>query len=349
MEEDKIWNLMARKLSGEALPHELTALQELMDQQPELREVYAMMAEHWDAASEEESGKLDGKYLRLWQAISEKKENQRANKAHFNISRLNTAKWLTAAACIVLAVVFAIFFTNRNGDPAQLSEVSTRNGSRTKIILPDGSAVWLNAGSRLTYTAGDFTKEERAVHLTGEAFFDVEPMPDAPFIVHTQQAKVQVLGTSFDIKAYPEDGQFEAALITGAIVVIPKTGKEKTIQLKPGQRITLSENRPGKAASPAIHLDSIRMIPVNGGADSLLLETAWIENKLAFTSEPFYSLAAKIERWYNVKINFADTTVKNYRFTGVFEDETLEQALSALQFTGSFKYRIVKNEIFIEE
>ena len=84
------------------------------------------------------------------------------------------------------------------------NEVSTQPGSKSKIQLPDGSTVWLNAGSKLTYTK-DFGKEIREVTLIGEAFFDVTKMKEKPFIIHTSSINIKVLGTAFNVKAYPED------------------------------------------------------------------------------------------------------------------------------------------------
>lgn len=345
MEETRANKLIARKLSGEASSEELAELQLLLDKHPGLKETYHLMAEHWDAAAAAPAKDMDEKYLRLWQAIGTQSGGPR--RSHFHIPRF---KWLAAAASITLVVALAWYFTRTPAAPGTLSEVSTKYGSRSKIVLPDGSRVWLNAGSRLTYSLEDFNKKKRSVQVAGEAFFDIAPLANAPFTVHTEIANIQVLGTRFDVKAYPEDNEFEACLISGAIVVAPKVGNKKTIRLKPGQRLTLGEDKHTEnAARPEARLGAIRMMPLNSGADSLLLETAWTENKLAFTSEPFYELATKIQRWYNVKINFSDSTVKNYRFTGVFENETLEQALAALQLTGSFQYRVSGNEVFIEK
>lgn len=342
---------MARKLSGEASPEEIRALEVLMQENPALQYAYEMMADHWNAGAWPDEQDVDSKFLQVWQTIGERKSLAiEKTTPHFKIPRLRIVKWVAAAACIAMVTAAALFIF-KGPEPSGLqSEVSTRYGSRSKVVLPDGSKVWLNAGSRLTYDPRSFSKEERSVQLVGEAFFDVVPAANMPFTVHTQTAKIKVLGTTFDIRAYPEDNHFEASLITGAIEVLPHSEPGRVIRLKPGQRLTLAEDKhKDKVSRPAITIGSLRTVAIAGEPDSLILETAWTENKLAFTSETFAALATKMERWYNVKINFADNEVKQYRFTGVFEDETLEQALSALQLTGSFRYRIVRNEIFIEQ
>jgi ferric-dicitrate binding protein FerR (iron transport regulator) len=182
------------------------------------------------------------------------------------------------------------------------------------------------------------------MQLTGEAFFDIHGNPDMPLVVHAGNVIIRVLGTSFNVKAYPEDSFVEATLIKGVIEVSLKTDPERKILLRPNEKIVI-RNEAGKTVAPA---DSVKsreeVIRVTQLAvdprDSSYVETAWMKEKLIFRKESFVSLAARMERWYQVKIVLADTSLRNLLFTGSFEKETVEEAFRALQHSATFSYSI---------
>jgi ferric-dicitrate binding protein FerR (iron transport regulator) len=214
----------------------------------------------------------------------------------------------------------------------------------------------LNSGSKLNYQK-DFGTKFREVELEGEAYFDVVKDAAHPFIVHTSGIDVKVLGTVFNVKSYPQDETIEATLIRGIIEVTrqdnPNSPKvilrpnEKLIFSKPLSTLTLD----GRSAKPAdtkplmakpdISVTSIaKNIP-----DSEKVETSWVYNRLVFDGDTFQELAIKMERWYNIKIVFKSDDLLKYRFKGAFENETIKEALNALQMTAEFSYKINNNEI----
>lgn len=217
-------------------------------------------------------------------------------------------------------------------------------GTRTNLLLPDGTVVWLNAGSVLTYPA-NFTGEKREVALEGEAFFDVAANATHPFIVHTSTASIRVLGTSFDVKAYERDKTMETTLIKGSIEV---TYRRSRIILKPNQKlVVVREDTTVEKKEQRPEVNIIKpTIEVHTGA---IIETSWTDNKLIFQDEDFKALAEQMERWYGVTIAFDRRELENLRFTGTFQKETIRQALEALQLTASFKYSITGNQITIYE
>jgi transmembrane sensor len=243
------------------------------------------------------------------------------------------------------------------------NEVSTRNGSKSKIILPDGSRVWLNAGSVLTYNK-DFGGEMREVDLSGEAFFEVKSLSlppsgggekerKVPFIIHTQHIDVHVLGTAFNVKSYPGDKQTETSLVHGKVEVLIHNRPEEKFTLRPNEKLvvrneeadTVATGKSGGASNsqPLVSLSKLTYT----AADSLLVETAWVQNKLVFDNESFREVAIKMERWYNVQIEFNDVKKQELRFTGVFENETIQQALDYMTITAPFHYSIQGNKIII--
>ena len=225
--------------------------------------------------------------------------------------------------------------------------------------LPDGTVVLLNSGSKLTYNK-DFGKGIREVTLVGEGYFDVTRNKEVPFIIHTSNIDIKVLGTVFNVKAYPEDKRTETSLIHGSIEVTIKNRPNDKIILSPSEKlvvensVNLSKEITAPAAEmnvppsePAINtLMSVNKLKYDP-ADSTVAETQWIDNKLVFRDESFDELAARLERWYNVSIEIKDKRLQQRRFSGIFENETIEQALEALKESLPFRYEIKGTNIII--
>lgn len=252
-----------------------------------------------------------------------------------------------AAVVLVIATVYLFRKEGRTGNAPVESydRIVTKTGSRTLINLPDSSTVVLNSACRFAYNK-DFGVKKREMQLTGEAFFDIHGNPDMPLVVHAGNVIIRVLGTSFNVRAYEDDSFVEATLIKGVIEVSLKTDPERKILLRPNEKIVI-RNEAGKTSSPADSSQSksreevIRVTQLaEDPRDSSYIETAWMKEKLIFRKESFASLAARMERWYQVKIVLADTSLKTLLFTGSFEKETVEEAFKALQHSATFSYSI---------
>jgi transmembrane sensor len=184
--------------------------------------------------------------------------------------------------------------------------------------------------------------------LIGEGFFQVVKSNGRPFIVHAGGVNIRVLGTSFNVKCYPKDENVETTLLHGAVSVShPADPEKRSILLKPNEKLSIrKEFIPGD--NKIFHQDPYVIEPIDTTLQpSRLPETAWVYNRLEFRGDDFSTLAEKMERWYNVKILFREDKVKRLRFIGSFENETIDQALLALQAVSRFNYKIKGNEIFI--
>ncbi|HEX5552694.1 MAG TPA: FecR domain-containing protein [Chitinophagaceae bacterium] len=276
--------------------------------------------------------------------------------------------WLFAgvpvlAVLCMMAVYWSTGKQNRTDKitDAQPKSYLTTPGQHHAIVLSDGTHVWLNADSKLT-CAGNFGDgNKRVVTLTGEAYFEVAPDAERPFIIHANAMNIKVLGTVFNVKAYPEDKTIEAALIKGSIEVSLRQDPTRKIILRPHEKITIFngdahlKNMPASKKTPAPDengTDAFTVAPLHSDPllDSGTVETAWMEGKLVFRNEPFDQLAQQMERKYNVHFHFAADQLKNYRFTGIFSTETVDQALHALQLTtpsDPFTYRVDGKKVFI--
>jgi ferric-dicitrate binding protein FerR (iron transport regulator) len=260
--------------------------------------------------------------------------------------------------------VTVVFFIYRSSNPTRtvkptaakdLSEVATRIGSRTSLVLPDGTHVWLNAGSRITYEK-NYGIDSREVNLTGEALFDVAHNASMPFVIHAARVDIKVLGTRFNLKSYPTDKTTETTLLKGSIEVSIKARPNEKIILKPNEKLVIANDdsalhRNVSYATRARISEPLVAIrkPTYESATGANIETAWVDDRLAFQDEEFAALAKEMERWYGVQIAFTQPTQETWRFTGSFQKETVQQALEALKLTAPFTYTIHENQITIYE
>ena len=265
--------------------------------------------------------------------------------------------WLKIAATILLVgfigFVYQKYNSNTSDEPKTFAQVfKTKTGQRKKIILSDGTTVLLNAQSSLSVSK-DFNEQLREVILTGEAYFDVAHNKDKPFQVHTAEFNINVLGTSFNVKAYPDEATSEATLINGLITMEAVNGNGGTITLKPSQKVTFYKTLPqvraknvlkSTPARPEITINHYTLIK-----DSTIVETAWTKNRIEIYDQDFDEIKGVLEKWFNVEIKFADPEIEKYRFTATFINENIEQVMSTLQKVENFKYEIKGNQVIISK
>jgi transmembrane sensor len=375
MLDDRTWLLIGRKMANEASAQELLELERILRTSPELHFSLQALSDLWQQSPAANIEETEIAYARLIENmhlkgidvpggphVEEADELQQATIALFR-----PTPWYrrtgTIAATIFAALVVVVWITNPfapTGTIAQkeqrepASEISTRYGSKTNIVLPDGSKVWLNAGSKITYDK-NFGETSRNLQLTGEAYFDVVHNASRPFIIHTQAMDIKVLGTQFNVKSYPDEQTTETSLIRGSIEVTLNHRKADRIILKPNEKLVVDNDQAGdSSASPQKRAKAEAQKPLMSlgtlhyfSLDSTILETSWVENRLVFEDQSFEEIALKMTRWYGVTFTFLNEKVKALRFTGNFKDESLEDALKAMQITADFGYSISDNNVTI--
>ena len=374
MNKDRIWTLVSRKLSGEALASELTELNDLIKTQANADLYLQAIEEFWNIPTETDEEFLEATYHIHLNRLKEKGFDLEADKeespaVYFDyeydtpkkvyLKKVALVSSIVAACSLLFFILFKIESAAKIPAPEKIaqSEVSTKSGSRTKIQLPDGSSVWLNGSSKLVYDNKHFGETLREVTLTGEGYFDVVKNKEKPFIIHANKINIRVLGTVFNVKAYPGEKNTETSLIRGSIEVTVKDRKDK-IMMKPNDKLIISNEAlmadntnktSGKPAAGIVLNPFISMSHLTIARDeSTIIETAWVDNKLVFDNETFEDVALKMEKWYGVNISFADEKLKLQPLTGTFEKETVTEALSALQLsTPIFKYKITNQTISI--
>jgi ferric-dicitrate binding protein FerR (iron transport regulator) len=212
------------------------------------------------------------------------------------------------------------------------------------VRLPDSSTVILNAGSELRLDSG-FGNGHRRVHLKGEALFDVRPDAEKPFIVKVEDYDVKVLGTVFNVKSYPGDKNSETSLLSGKVEIQLANQKSAFKVLHPKEKFVIDKAAaapaPGEATAaddPKVTALQTAIRPLSYNRSQVNVETAWSENRLVIENETFGDIREKLERWFDVSIQFDDKAIEAYRFTATFEKENIVQVLNALQASYSFTF-----------
>lgn len=236
--------------------------------------------------------------------------------------------WIKYAAAVLLMVVTVGYLSYKGGQNEIQSSfgdivIATPQGSRTQLSLPDGSKVWLNAGSSISYSQG-FGYIDRLVNLVGEGYFEVARNEKLPLSVVSENVCVKVLGTKFNFRDYPTDAEAIVSLTEGSVAMCSKKNPDAGQLLKPGQRATVDKE------SGWIHVENYEV------ANSM----KWTNGRLLFDGEPLPDIVKTLERSYNVKITIADCSLRKLRFYGDFirQEQTLVEVLNALESTGKLKY-----------
>lgn len=219
-------------------------------------------------------------------------------------------------------------------EQSQQNTLSTANGETYKLLLPDGSKVWLNAASSLTFSSKLTEGGKRKVSLVGEAYFEVSKDKHHPFIVETNKQTVQVLGTHFNVNAYQEERKTVTTLLEGSVQVNlntvlagGRTASESKI-LKPNQQSALAEGK--------------LLVSEVDAQDAI----AWQQGYFAFNSETLEEIMNRVERWYNVTVVFEDPSLKKETFIGsVSKYEQVSKVLNSLAGTNTITFKIEGNTI----
>lgn len=250
----------------------------------------------------------------------------RQRKKHQVYSLVFALSGMAATLLIVIGLQF--YFSIFSGNSVSLA-ASTSYGSRTEITLPDGTAVHLNAGSSISYQR-NASNRERQVSFSGEGFFDVAKS-NQPFVITTGDGmKLKVLGTKFNLQAYPGDAINQTALIEGKVELQVEGGR--TLMLLPGQTASFEKN--GKTLSL-----------VQGEMAQVL---SWMENKLYMDNMPLGEVCKRLERWYDVRIEIQDKILAgSIHYSGVLSEETITDVLDALCALSEIQYTMKGKNIVI--
>jgi len=318
--------LIIRLLSGEATPDEKKEIEEWLGQSAENRKLYADLREIWLSTGTESN--TDNYHL---EDAIQKFRNQINSEKYQLKNQFNLQQFLkyAAALILILALPFSYYIGNRNAKPDNsTTTISCAFGDKSSIVLPDSSRVWLNSGSKLTFNS-DFKSGARNVTLEGEAFFMVLKDKKHPFRVKTADLDIEVLGTKFNVKAYPDENSVYTTLVEGSLEI---SSQYQNTRIKPDQKLIFSKEN-NKMAVLELKDTSV--------------DTEWKDGRLVFRNESLGELAPKLRRWFDVDIAFADERAKRRRFTGVLERESILEVISYFDLSKYVECSIQGNKIII--
>lgn len=227
---------------------------------------------------------------------------------------------------------YTLVYDNINSTSVDLEYniLKTPKGGEYGLVLADGSKVWLNAASELKYPVS-FSGSERKVFIEGEAYFEIVKNKGKPFIVQTNAYDIEVLGTTFNIMAYNDEQHIATTLVEG-FVKITAPEKENTVYITPGQQAVLKEKT---AKIKIADVDTYQY-------------TSWKDGLFVFNSEPLGSITKKFSRWYNCEIQFADSELKNIKFTGTLRRDTdLGELLNIISQTRQIGFTVNEDNVLI--
>jgi ferric-dicitrate binding protein FerR (iron transport regulator) len=228
---------------------------------------------------------------------------------------------IAAVIAITFAVSYLLFQTDGQGDTPAMQTVSVPSGQRVNITLPDGTNVWLNARSSLTYPVS-FNRRERVMSLDGEAYFEVARDGKKPFVVQTAHGIINVLGTHFDVDAYASADAFETTLMSGSLKVRLNGDSTGGILLAPDEKAVLKGGK-------------LQVEHVNDYA-----RYRWREGLICFSRASFVSIMNDFEKYYGVSVVVKNTKVAKSSYTGKFRfTDGIDYALGVLQKDIRFTYR----------
>lgn len=365
---ENIEDLILSFLRGTITPEEKGYLKAWLAEDKANKEYFRETYLLWKASSIADQNidthKINQAFQKTNYKIFETEKEELLNDADGRL-RLTVFK-LAASLFIALGIgaLLSYMFVQRNitqNENITISEINVPLGSKSKITLPDQTVVWLNAGSKLTYNKA-YGRKLREVNLEGEGYFKVAKQAGKPFIVHTSKANIKALGTEFNVKAYPDENTIETILVEGSVLVNKISanegsgGEEKSIVLKPGQKVLIYKNKPQETIAAPLDDNSSQksviiararkeMSPLSTDAE---VETSWKNASWVIQGENLKDLLIKVGRRFNVSIYLDDTELNKYKFSGIIESETLEQVFDYMSLTIPMSYTIEKGKVEIK-
>ncbi len=321
---------LARYLRQECRPEELAAVEGWIYSSEKNEQLFNRLKEEWLNVKETPDAYIYPDKGRTWSKIA----SQLGQKAIVKLySRRFVLRSASIAAMLSLVTVWTFFALRDYMEKEHLSKsitlVQTMQGQKMQMTLPDGTKVWLNSGSRLSYT-GAFNRDSRELNLQGEAFFDVKKDEHKKFIVNTSKINVVVKGTAFNVSAYPDDKNIDVSLVRGRIAVMAKNGRHLT-DMKPQDFLRIS---------PTTLKYSLNKVD----ADTDLI---WMQNEVRFSNAGIREVAKKLERWYGVDIRLINPDdMQKYSFS--VKTESLRELLSLFKKITPIEYTIDGKEVTIQ-
>ena len=338
------WTLLARYLSGECSEAEQAEVETLIASDPEKKRLIASMSGVWDTpdphAKASDVSQLWGEIARkagiaTGQSTSPLDNDPRGNPRGlvvwvtewFQPQRWRPARGYAVAAALLIACSLTYYWSQEKvvstpgGHVAEWTTVAVESGAHGSFTLRDGSQVRLDAGSALRHPEA-FGADERTVFLSGEGYFEVAPEAGRPFVVHAEDAVVEVLGTEFNVRAWDKERRVTVAVAEGKVALGAEGDARATVEIEMGQMSTLPES--GQPSEP-------RQVDIDR-------HLAWMQREAFFDNAPLHEVLHQLERWYSVQFVLEDTSMASEQLTLHIQSQSLVDVLELVSGLTGLEY-----------
>ncbi len=323
--DDKYISLIAKYLSREIEDNEREVLFELVNSSEEHKSYFDEMENLWDISTEEPDD------IQVNTAVAWKNVSKKINIPEENIKPVAPAKifWmgqLLKIAAVFIGLIGAVWTANNfMGTSPKIVEYQTPNNKKEEITLPDGSIVWLNEKSKLSF---DERFETRLVKLEGEAFFDVKHLENnQKFQIQSGETKTTVLGTSFNVRAYPNETQVEVTVKEGKVLF-----EDRKIK-KEAAKVLLTEGESGVYKKKEANISKTEKVISHANS--------WKTQELDFKDVELSEVIKVMERYFNIKIKTDNFDILDCPYTGSYVNPSLDDVIKTFEF--NFEFDIIQN------
>ncbi len=346
--KDKIdWELIGRYLTEECTNKEIELAERLINADSQVKDIVdqfqkiigasivrppkSNVNDLWNKLAKEAGIQVETGSLKTKAVYSKKMKKQPVS-----IFRLNSWPRVYKYAAMFLLIVsipimYMKYFNNSSSvyDPSEMKEVFVAFGEQSVFTLEDGTQVTLDAGSSLSYPE-KFRGNSRDVFLNGEGYFEVSHDPENPFVVHADNAEIEVLGTEFNVRAWHRHGQIKVAVIEGKVSLnASESSIKEAVVITEGEMSTLSQN--GKPSKPQ-RVDVEKHI-------------AWLNYEMEFNSVQLSEVLYQMERWYNIEINADDPKIQNLKITMLLTKRSIRDNLEFISTLANLDYTLSGNTV----
>lgn len=321
------YNLLAKYIAGECDSAETEKVLLWMNDSVANKKIFEELKQNWDLILPEHVVIPDKE--QIWSDIQQNIAHKPIIRPTYSRSVLMRIAGIAALIALIAGFSASLFFRDNHTSEPQKIIIAAPAGQKTQLYLPDGTVVWLNSTSKITYYS-DFNINSRKIELSGEAFFDVTRSEDFPFVVNSEGVDVKVLGTKFNIKAFDEDSMISVSLIEGRVNVLSSKDQLLLADLRPNETGEISKKNFSCTIS-------------TGNAE---VESIWHLNQLFFDNKLSTEVWKRLEHWFGVKITVSNHKPGiNYRF--FIKTESLTEVLTLIDRLTPIEYEINGEEVTI--
>jgi len=341
MKIEKFIALLSKKLSGAIVDEDNVLINRAIKDNEEYR-LLSVKLDHY--FKEKANFKPNIAQLsEVWEKIKAAENRNFNGKFDYSTPRKSPFVYISllkvAAILVILAGTGALGYYLLSNNSKQNFDILTTTAGKTFKMLDDGTKVWLNKNSTMSYNKG-FGQHKREIFLEGEAYFDVVKNAAIPLFIHTRNIDIEVKGTAFNVNAYKDVPQIQVALVSGLLQVTDRLNSSRKVLLHPNEKLIFSNsknNRENEFLIRPIELEALRN------------DTKWITDTLTFNKEKLKDLTVRMEKKYDLKIAINSDQLREKRFSGTFTNETIQQALEALKLSYPLTYTINNRLVVIKD